>query len=341
MTLLFVYLFIAISFSFLCSMLEAIILSTTPTFVEIKNEEKKEYSKKLKHLKENIDKPLAAILTLNTFAHTVGAAGVGAQAQIVWGNEYLSVVSIVLTLLILFLSEIIPKTLGATYWQQLVPYATYLLIWMIYTLYPFVVVSQLLTKITGKREGERVFTRSDFRALTKIGSKTGVFNKDESHILESFVKFNRVVAKNIMTPRTVVKSVSENLTAKEFYENNKDITFSRIPIFKNNPDNVTGFILKDEVFIDVIEKNLDKQLSEHKREIPIFFENYPVHKLFRDMIESGYQIVLIIDEYGGMEGIVTMEDILETLTGFEIVDETDEYKDLQILAKKVWHDRDR
>lgn len=320
-------------------MLEAIILSTTPTFVEIKAEENKKYALKLKHLKENIDKPLAAILTLNTFAHTVGAAGVGAQAQVVWGNEYLSVVSIVLTLLILFLSEIIPKTLGATFWQQLIPYAVYILQWMIYILYPFVVVSQLLTKITGKREGEKVFTRSDFRALAKIGSKTGVFNKDESHILENLVKFNKVLAKAIMTPRTVVQSESEEMTVKEFYEKNKNIKYSRVPIYKDSPDDVTGFILKDEAFIDVIENNHEKKLKEFKREIPIFFENYPVHKLFRDMVENSYQIVLIIDEHGGMEGIVTMEDLLETLTGFEIVDETDEYKDLQILAKKVWHQR--
>ncbi len=320
-------------------MLEAIILSTTPTFIEIENEKKKSYAPKLKKLKENIDKPLAAILTLNTFAHTIGAAGVGAQAQMIWGNEYLSVVSIVLTLLILFLSEIIPKTLGATYWQQLVPYATLLLRWMIFLLYPFVIVSQLLTKITGKGKGGKVFTRNDFSALAKIGMKFGVLNEEESHIIQSLVDFNRVLVKDILTPRTVVKSVSEDLTVEEFYKNNEPITFSRIPVYKDNPDNITGFILKDEVLVDVIENNIDKKLSELKREITVVFENYPVHKLFKDMIESNDQIVMVIDEYGGMEGIVTIEDIVETLIGFEIVDETDAYKDMRVLAKKVWQNR--
>lgn len=339
MLILILYLFIALFFSFLCSMLEAIILSTSPTFIEIKSEEKKKYAKTLKHLKENIDKPLAAILTLNTFAHTIGAAGVGAQAQLIWGNEYLSVVSVVLTLLILFFSEIIPKTLGATYWQLLIPYATYTLRWMILILYPFVVISTSLTKITGRKRDEKIFTRKDFSALAKIGMRLGVFNKEESHIIQSLVDFNRITVKNILTPRTVIKSVDENTSVEEFYKDTEPLTFSRIPVYKDNPDNITGFILKDEILIAVIEKESEKKLSEFKREIAVVFENYPVHKLFEEMINKNEQIVLIIDEHGGMEGIVTLEDVLESLIGLEIVDETDEYKDMQILARKVWHEK--
>lgn len=320
-------------------MLEAIILSTTPTFIEIKTEEKKKYASTLKHLKENIDKPLAAILTLNTFAHTIGAAGVGAQAQILWGNEYLSVVSVVLTLLILFFSEIIPKTLGATYWQQLVPYSTYILKWMIFVLYPFVIISNWLTKITGRKNDEKIFTRQDFSALAKIGMRSGVFNKEESDIIQSLVDFDRITVKKILTPRTVIKSVDEDITVEQFYKNNEPITFSRIPVYKGNPDNITGFILKDEILVAVIEKEYDKKLSEFKREIAVVFENYPVHKLFNEMINKNEQIVLVIDEHGGMEGIVTLEDVLETLIGLEIVDETDKYKDMQILARKVWHEK--
>ncbi len=336
MFLLLLYLFVAIFFSFLCSILEAVILSTTPTFIEIKIEERKSYAFKLKQLKENIDKPLAAILTLNTFAHTIGAAGVGAQAQAIWGNEYLSVVSIVLTLLILFLSEIIPKTLGATYWKQLIPSATFALRVMIFVLYPFVIVSQFLTKIINKKKSMKTITRSDISILARIGTKAGVLNQEESKILKNILEFNNIPVKNILTPRTVVKTINEEDTIEDFYKNNKPITFSRLPVYKENTDNVNGFVLKDEILVEVIEKNFDKKISELKREIPVVFENYPVYKLFKEMIDKKEQIVLVIDEYGGMEGIVTLEDIVETLLGLEIVDETDTYKDLQVLAKQVW-----
>jgi len=341
MIILILYLFIAIFFSFLCSMLEAIILSTTPTFIEIKLEEKKNYAPRLKHLKENIDKPLAAILTLNTFAHTIGAAGVGAQAQAIWGNEYLSIVSIVLTLLILFVSEIIPKTLGATYWKQLIPIATHTLNILIIILYPFVIVSQYFTKLISNKKAVKTFSRSEFSALAKLGAKFGIFNREESNVLESIADLNKIAAKDILTPRTVVVSASEDLTAEEFYKEKELLNFTRIPIYKDNPDNITGFILKDEVLTSIIEGGHDKKLSEFKREIEAIFENYPVHKLYSGMITNSEQIVLIIDEHGGMEGIVTLEDVLETLIGFEIVDETDVYKDMRVLAKETLRQKTR
>lgn len=316
-------------------MLEAIILSTTPTFIEIKIEEKKKFAPKLKHLKDNIDKPLAAILTLNTFAHTIGAAGVGAQAQLIWGNEYLSVVSVVLTLLILFFSEIIPKTLGASYWKQLVPIATHILNVMILILYPFVVISKFLTKSISKTDVKKGVSRNEFSVLAKIGARIGVFNEEESNIIENLVAFDKIAVKNILTPRTVVFSVNEDLTVEDFYKNNDPINYSRIPVYKDNPDNITGFVLKDEILVDVIEKNFNKKLSDLKREIEVVFENYPIHKLFGEMIKNNEQIVMVIDEYGGMEGIVTLEDVVETLIGLEIVDETDLHKDMRILAKEV------
>lgn len=336
MLLLLVYLSIALFFSFLCSMLEAIILSTTPTFIEIKIEEGKKYARRLKQMKENIDKPLAAILTLNTFAHTIGAAGVGAQAQMIWGNEYLSVISIVLTLLILFFSEIIPKTLGATYWKSLVPFTTHVLRILIFALYPFIIISQFLTSRINKRKGKNKITRRDFTALAKIGMNAGIFEREESRILLNIFKFNKFAAKDILTPRTVVKSLSEDITLEEFYSGENNLRFSRIPVYKNNPDDVSGYVLKDELLADLVKGNNEKRLVEFKRDIPVVFENYPVYRLFRDMIDNKGNIVLVIDEHGGMEGIVTMEDIVETLTGLEIVDETDIDQDMRELAKKVW-----
>ncbi|MCZ7602797.1 MAG: hemolysin family protein [Melioribacteraceae bacterium] len=339
MTLLILYLAIAIFFSFLCSMLEAIILSSNSTFIEIKLEEGKKYAAKLKRLKENIDQPLAAILTLNTFAHTIGAAGVGAQAQLIWGDEYLSVVSVVLTLLILFFSEIIPKTIGATYWQELIPFATYAIRWMIFILYPFVFISQQLARITGKGSEETFFSRNDFSIMAKISSKKGVLNKDESKMLIHLIDFNKILVKKILTPRTVVQSVSEDITVEQFHKMFETKIFSRIPVYKAHRENITGYILKDEVLLEMIERNYSKKLVELKREITIVFENYPVSKLFKDMIDNKEQIALVIDEHGGMEGIVTMEDIIETLLGLEIVDETDTYKDMRFLANRIWNEK--
>ncbi len=339
MMLLIVYLFVALFFSFLCSMLEAIILSSTPTFIEIKLEENKKYAPNLKKLKENIDKPLAAILTLNTFAHTIGAAGVGAQAQTIWGNEYLSLISIILTLLILFLSEIIPKTLGATYWQTLIPVTTHILTVLIFVLYPLVVVGQFLTSRISKSRKKNRITRNDFVALAKIGMNAGIFEREESHVLMNIVKFNKYLVKDILTPRTVVKTLNENLSIEEFYSVESNLRFSRIPVYNENSDDVTGYVLKDELLVELAAGNNNGKLSEYKREMPVVFENYPVYKLFRDMTDNKDNITLVIDEHGGVEGIVTLEDVVETLTGLEIVDETDIETDMRKHAKKVWKEK--
>ncbi|MFW6096091.1 MAG: CNNM domain-containing protein, partial [Bacteroidota bacterium] len=205
MGLLLVYLFIALFFSFLCSMLEASLLSTTPSFIAAKVNEKKRYGIVLKKFKEKIDTPLAAILTLNTFAHTVGAAGVGAQAQEIWGDEYLSVISALLTIIILIFSEIIPKTIGASYWKGLAPFTATTLQILIYSpLYPVVILSKYITKILNKKKAEAVLSRSEFQAMTEIGIKEGIFKEEESRILINLMKFNNIVVKSIMTPRTVV-----------------------------------------------------------------------------------------------------------------------------------------
>ena len=339
MFLLSIYLFIALFFSFLCSILEAVILSITPSYIGIKLEDNKKLGEELQKLKDDIDRPLAAILTLNTFAHTIGAAGVGAQAQNIWGNEYLSIISIILTLLILFFSEIIPKTLGANYWEQLAPYATPVLKAMIAVLYPLVLVSQFLTKLLKKEKDKSIFTRADFSALTEIGLKSGVFKKEESKIIQNLIRFNKVLVKSIMTPRTVVLAADEEMTIKEFFEANKNLRFSRIPVYSNNIDNVTGFILKNKVLAGMIEKQENVKLKDIKREISVVYEQMQVPELFQFLMEKNEQIALVVDEFGGMQGVVTVEDIMETLLGMEIIDELDSHADLQMLARKSWERR--
>ena len=340
MILLFTYLFIALFFSFLCSLLEAALLSITPSYIAAGVNENKSYAKTLKRFKEKIDLPLSAILTLNTFAHTIGAAGVGAQAQKVWGNEYLSVTSAVLTLLILIFSEIIPKTIGANLWKKLAPFTAHALNVLIYSpLYPFIILSKFITKILNQQKGSAILSRAEFQAMAEIGVQEGIFKKEESQILMNLMKFNNIVVKSIMTPRTVVVSAPEEKTVKEFFEAREKIRVSRIPIYMENIDNVTGYVLKDDLMHHMIEKTWNKRLKDLSRNIIVVNEKMPIIRLFYQFIQQKEHIAMVVGEYGEMSGIVTMEDVIETLLGSEIVDELDNIEDMQKQAMQIWEKR--
>jgi CBS domain containing-hemolysin-like protein len=342
MILLFVYLFIALFFSFLCSLLEAALLSITPSFIAAKVNENKSYARSLKRFKEEVDLPLSAILTLNTFAHTIGAAGVGAQAQKIWGNEYLSITSAVLTLLILILSEIIPKTIGASFWKKLAPFTARTLTILIYSpLYPFIVLSKFITRILNKQKGSAILSRAEFQAMAEIGVQEGIFKKEESQILMNLMKFNNIVVKSIMTPRTVVVSASEDSSINEFFEKYDKIRVSRIPIYKDNIDNITGYVLKDDLMQNIIDKKTNRHLKGLKRNIMVVNEKMPIIRLFYKLIQQKEHIAMVVGEYGEMSGIVTMEDVIETLLGTEIVDELDNIEDMQKQAMKIWERRAR
>lgn len=338
MELLLLYLFIAIVVSFTCSILEAVMLSVTPAFINIKRGEEKKFAIELQKLKEDIDKSLAAILTLNTIAHTVGAAGVGAQAQTIWGNEYLTIVSALLTFAILFFSEIIPKVIGAVYWQKIAFIVPPVLKFLIFILYPVVWISMWLTKlIKGKKQN--LFTRTDFSAMAEIGFQEGVFRKDESKIIQNLIKFNKVRVKDIMTPRTVVVAANEEKSILEFHKDRPNPKFARIPVFSGEINNITGYVLKDNIHIEIISGDKQKKLKELRREISTVYEKLSMPDLFELMKNNKLQIAAVIDEHGTMQGIVTMEDILETLIGFEIIDELDSAADLQQLARRSWNER--
>lgn len=339
MTLLIVYLLVALFFSFLCSILEAVILSVTPSFIATKLGEKKSYAVFLRKYKENIDRPLAAILTLNTFAHTIGAAGVGAQAQLVWGNQYLSLTSAILTILILIFSEIIPKTIGANFWKQLVRPTVFILRVLMIILYPFVVVSQLITKVFNIKKRKSVLSRSDFSALAKIAEKEGVFASGESKIIQNIARFHNLKVKEIMTPRTMVFAAQEDITIGAFYKAQPDLIFTRVPLFKDSIDEISGYFLKNEMLSSIIEGKKDITLSEIRRDILLVYENLPIPNLYDRLIQNNEHIAVVIDEYGGTEGIVTMEDVFETITGIEITDETDDIVDLQQTARERWEKR--
>ena len=340
MALLIIYFLIAVLVSFMCSILEATLLSITPTFLAAKVNENKSFAKSLSKFKENIDTPLAAILTLNTFANTVGAVGVGVQAQLLWGNEYLSLTSGVLTITILIFSEIIPKTLGVNYWKNLAPVVPYFLKAMIYSpLYPIIILAKFITKLLQKDKSQNALSRSEFHAMAEIGVKEGIFKKEESKILMNLMVFNNIDVKSIMTPRTVVFAAEDHLSLQELFEKNEKIRFSRIPVYKKDIDNITGYVLKDDIMQELIEKKPDETLKSLSREIKVVNEQMPIIRLFYKLIEEKEHIAMVVGEYGEMVGIVTMEDIIETLLGTEIMDELDNIEDMQEQAKKIWEKR--
>jgi CBS domain containing-hemolysin-like protein len=351
MGLLIFFFLMSICFSFLCSVWEAVLLSITPSFVGVEYKKGTRTGKLLKQFKDDIDRPLAAILTLNTIAHTVGALGVGAQAGQLFGDQALviggvempfsfeALVGTVMTLAILILSEIIPKTLGANYWRQLSNFTVTSINVIIYALLPLVWLSQFITKRMKKDKTKSVLSRADFSAMTEIGEKAGIFKQNESKIIHNLLRLNTLRAKDIMTPRTVVKAANQNTNIKDFYEANTHLQFSRIPVFAESKDHINGFVLKDEILSSIIEKKGESPLKSIMREIVIVNEQVALPDLFNTLIEKREHIALVVDEFGGMAGIVTMEDVIETLLGLEIVDEQDNIEDMQMLARKNWEKR--
>lgn len=339
MFLLILYLFIALFFSFLCSILEAVVLSITPSYIALYSEQSSFLRKELKRIKEDIDEPLSAILTLNTFAHTLGAAGVGAQAQKLWGEEYLSVISALLTILILILSEIIPKTIGASNWKSLAPAALRIIRILIFILYPFVSASKFITKAF-KREGKGyTFTRKDLQRMVAIVQKEGGLGEDESRIIQNLLTFNKLQVRDIMTPRKVVFALPENEKITTASRKIKQAVFSRIPIYTKDMDEITGFVLKDELLTAAQNNPRQKKIVELRREMLVVPRSLKTLLVLEKLIQHQSHIALVVDEYGGTEGIVTMEDIIEHLLGMEIMDEVDSIEDLRKFAQEKWQNK--
>lgn len=358
MGLLILYAIISIFFSFLCSILEAVLLSVTPTFINLKKNEGKAYATDLESLKNDVDRPLIAILTLNTIAHTVGAILVGVQAKVAYADLYgstsrnilgikftedvmVGLVSTIMTILILVASEIIPKTIGATYWKQLANFTTKALKVLIFPLRitGILWLLQLTTKLIGGKSHGSVLSRESFVAMAEIAHEEGVVDTSESKVIKNLLTFKQVQAKDVMTPRTVMKTEDETMDIKTFFEANSNIRFSRIPIYSENPDNITGLVLKDDVFKEMALGNGNKLLADVKRSIIVVNRSLPIPTLFEHLVDSRNHMALVVDEYGSVSGLVTMEDVIETLLGLEIMDESDNVSDLQVLARKSWEER--
>lgn len=341
MALLFFYLFLALFTSFMCSIVESVLLSTPVTYLRARAERGDQSASQFIKQKENVDRPLSAILSLNTIAHTVGAAGVGAQATIVFGEAYFGFVSAILTVLILVLTEIIPKTIGANYYKKLVGFASVTIKIMVIIAYPLVVVSAFLTKLLSKKDDEQTTTREEFSALANIGEEEGIFHENENKIIQNLIKLYEIKVHEIMTPRTVCVTASADMSLGEFMKNKEFLTFSRIPVYENNNDDITGYVLRSNVFERLAEDQFEIKLKDIQREVVVFPETISVYNAWTRLMEEGEQISIILNEYGGMEGIVTVEDIIETLMGIEIIDEKDIVSDMQQYALDRWKARQK
>jgi len=344
MGLLIFYGVISIFFSFLCSILEAVLLSVTPTFINLRKQEGKAFASNLEELKKDVDRPLIAILTLNTIAHTVGAILVGKEAEGLYGSGDgygVFIVSAVMTILILVASEIIPKTIGATYWKSLAGFTTTALNILIFPLKwtGLLWLMQLTTKLIGGKGHGSVLSREGFLVMADMAHEEGVFEGNESKIIKNLLTFKEVFAKSVMTPRIVMKSEDEETTVEDFFNRNMNLRFSRIPVYSETEDNIKGLVLKDEIFKEMALGNGSKKLVDLKRDIIIVERNLPIPTLFEKLVETRNHMALVVDEYGSVSGIVTMEDVIETLLGMEIMDESDNVSDLQSLARKSWEAR--
>ncbi len=339
MTLLIFYVLLALGVSFLCSIMEAVLLSVSPSFIAKTELEHVSLGTRLRELKDKVDKPLAAILSLNTIAHTVGAAGAGAQAAAVFGSAYVGVISAILTFLILIVSEIIPKTLGAIYWRRLMPPVVGLIMPIIWLMWPLVKLAEVITKLLGSDKLKPLIRREEFIALTHLGAQEGVLKENESRILGNLFRFNQLCAEDIMTPRTVIFSLPKNLTVTEVLSKHPEIIFSRIPIYENDLDKVSTFVLKNDILHNAVQGNGGTTLKELARPLLVISQDLALDEVFEKFIRKPAQVALVVDNYGGTVGLVTLEDLMETLVGLEIVDETDSVQDMQKFAREQWAKR--
>lgn len=339
MGLLIAYITSALAVSFLCSLMEAVLLTLTPTYIGTLKAAGHPLGDRLQRFKEDIDRPLAAILSLNTVAHTVGAAGAGAQAQVIWGEDSLAIASAILTLLILILSEIIPKTLGAVYWRPLAPFVGRVLGVVLIITWPLVKLSELVTRLLtgGERPGH--MSREEFEALADIGRHQGLINDTEATTLKHILRFGRLRVEDAMTPRTVMLTLDAESTVGEIIDTHPDLRFSRLPICGEDTDEILGYVLKDELLLAAAQGRRDTPLTALRRDIRIHHHDTRLADVFPEMLKAREHIALVVDRYGGTAGLITLEDLVETLLGMEIVDEVDNVRDMQALAKKRWWQR--
>lgn len=335
MSLLIAFAILSILVSFICSILEAALLSVTPSYIAQQKESKPRLYSQLTRLKDKIDQPLAAILTLNTVAHTVGAVGVGAQVAVVFGNHYLGIASVIMTLLILILSEILPKTIGAKYWRSLAPIMPSVLNSMIWILKPFIWVSDHMMKWIGGKEPQGDI-RLEIKAMTSLGHESGELDEDETRVIANILDLHEIRTRDIMTPRTVSEYVSPDETIADFIERSQQSQFSRYPVLDNN-EAPLGVIFRR----DVIGADETSTVGDMMKPVVVVTDQKDVESVMTLLMRERQHMALVYDEYGTWLGVVTMEDIFETIIGKSIMDETDDIPNMRRYARKLWENRQK
>ena len=331
------YMILALVVSFFCSFLEATLLSTPLSFINTLEQQGVRGAARLKKLKTEIDRPIGAILVVNTVANTVGASLVGSEAAHVFGSAGVGVISALFTFCILFFSEIIPKTIGSSYWRTLAIPASGAIKFLIFITFPLVFVIERVTHLISGKSNQVAVSREEVSAMVTTGAEEGVLEKEENKMIQSLLKLDEIAAHKIMTPSSVVTMAECTQTVRDFYKSDDFAKFSRIPLYEEeNDDYVIGYVLKQEILEKLAQDKFNTRLKELARPILSFNENETVSNIWQKLLESKEHISVIIDEYGSMRGIVTMEDVIETMLGFEIVDEKDEVVDMQERAKAQW-----
>jgi len=333
MGLLLAFAFISISVSFACSILEAVLLSVTPSYIANQRKSKPKLYEQLKQLKDHIDKPLAAILTLNTIAHTFGAAGVGAQVGVVFGDGFLAIASAIMTLLVLILSEIIPKSLGAKNWRSLAPFMPVILNIMSVAMKPAIRLSDVLTRWMGANVSD-IDLRSEIKSLTDLGAESGELDADEQRVITNILYLHEIKLRDVMTPRTVCEFVSKDDTAGELLDKLHETVFSRFPVIDED-EHPHGVIFRT----DILEADPSATAESLMKPVQIFTDNVSAETLLGALLVQHQHMSLVYDEYGTWMGLVTLEDILETILGQAIMDETDDIPNMRRHARRRWENR--
>ena len=330
MTLLLAYFFLALVLSFLCSLLEAVLLSTPSSYASILSKQNVQDGARLERFKENINRSLAAILTLNTFAHTLGAAGVGAQTLELYGEGSVALASGILTLLILIFSEIIPKTIGSVYWRSLIGTTTMIIEVLIFFTYQLVLLAEFISNFGN---GEATVTREEVIAMAEMGEDEGVLEEQETDIIENTLKLKDVKAKDIMTPRSVIFALNSDLTVGQVLEEHDTLDFTRIPIYSTDLDAIDGMVNRYEIINRKADDQFSTRMHEISQEVPIVNENDSIDKVLGLFIKNRDHMALVNNDSKVLTGLITLEDAIETILGQEIVDEHDSVVDMRDLAE--------
>ncbi|MBC8209395.1 MAG: HlyC/CorC family transporter [Desulfobulbaceae bacterium] len=326
---------LAIAVSAFCSLLEAVLYSVSPSQIEMLRKAGYKSADTLAKLRSDIEKPITAILTLNTIAHTVGAAIAGAAAVVVFGDKNLALFSVIFTLAILFLSEILPKTVGVNFAPRLAPYIARPLMVMIILLKPIIWLCQLVTKLIPQQENRDMFSAEELKTIATLSHKSGEIEAHQETVIKNILVLNDKMASDVMTPRTVTFSLDENLTVAQAMETEKQLSsHSRVPLYSKAPDNITGIIMRKDVLLAAAHQKNKLKLSSLRRTVHFVAETAPLNRILVDFFDRQQHLFVVVDEYGSMIGIISMEDILEEIIGREIMDESDETRDMRELARK-------